>query len=141
MSNDAMERIKCLCKGVGYAKKTLAVMEKDLEILSKKIDQAKTDREKRMLLDVVKRKEREKKEAEEIVCSFMEVVDGLEEEERNVMLQLYVKKLKRDEVKKPDGKQMPMQEVDTLRKRSLRRMANYMMQLHSMEGCRLSGNV
>lgn len=132
MRNDATERIRCLCKSVGYAKKTLAVMEKDIDTLSKKIEQAKTEREKRMLLDVVKRKEREKKEAEETVYSFMKVVDGLEEEERNVMLQLYVRKLKRDEVKRLDGSLMPMQEVDTLRKRSIRRMTKYITQLCMM---------
>lgn len=132
MRNDATERIRCLCKSVGYAKKTLAVMEKDIDTLSKKIEQAKTEREKRMLLDVVKRKEREKKEAEETVYSFMKAVDGLEEEERNVMLQLYVRKLKRDEVKRLDGSLMPMQEVDTLRKRSIRRMTKYITQLCMM---------
>jgi DNA replicative helicase MCM subunit Mcm2 (Cdc46/Mcm family) len=118
-----VDRVKYLCKSVGHAKKTLDITEKDLETLRKRIQQAKSEREKKILQAVIERKERGKKEAEDIVYSFMKAVDGLENEERNVMIQLYVKGRRWREIESLDGKLIPMSKATIIYKRALRHMA------------------
>ena len=121
-NKDMTEKIRLLCKSVGPAKQTMTVARKDIDALNQKLSQATTERMKTMLQGAIEKRECEIEKAESIVCSFMNIVDGLEREERNVMMQIYLRRRKRRDVEALDGVPMSMQEVDTIRKRALRHM-------------------
>ena len=97
-NKDMTEKIRLLCKSVGPAKQTMTVARKDVSALKQKLSRVKTDRMKDMIQGAIEKRGREIEEAESIVYSFMNVVDGLDREERNVMLQLYLKGKKWSEV-------------------------------------------
>jgi len=121
-NKDMAEKIRLLCKSVGPAKQTMTTARKDIEALSQKLSQATTDRMKSMIQGAIEKREQEIEKAESIVYYFMNIVDGLDREERNVMMQLYMKGKKWSEVDSLDGSRMNASEVNTIYKRALRRM-------------------
>ena len=121
-NKDMAEKIRLLCKSVGPAKQTMTVARKDIEALNQKLSQSTTDRMKSMIQGAIEKREHEIEKAESIVYYFMNIVDGLDREERNLMMQLYLKGKKWSEVESLDGSQMNASEVNTIYKRALRRM-------------------
>lgn len=121
-NKDMTEEIRILCKSVGPANQTMIVARKDVSALKQKLSRVKTDRMKDMIQGAIEKREREIEKAESIVYSFMNAVDGLDREERNVMMQLYLKGKKWSEVDSLDGSQMDERETNTIYKRALRHM-------------------
>ena len=122
MSSNMVGQIKLLCKNVGPAKQTLTVAKKDIEVLQQKLNAAKSERMKNMIQQAIERKEKGIKRAEEIVISFMNAVDGLDSEERNVMIQLYCMQKKWTEIDSPEGGQLSKHETEKIYRRALRHM-------------------
>ena len=131
-NKDMAEKIRLLCKSVGPAKQTMTVARKDVSALKQKLSRVKTDRMKDMIQGAIEKRGREIEEAESIVYSFMNVVDGLDREERNVMLQLYLKGKKWSEVDSLDGRRISIQETIKIYRRALRHMASNAERLRAM---------
>jgi len=131
-NKDMTEKIRLLCKSVGPAKQTMTVARKDVSALKQKLSRVKTDRMKDMIQGAIEKRGREIEEAESIVYSFMNVVDGLDREERNVMLQLYLKGKKWSEVDSLDGRRISIQETIKIYRRALRHMASNAERLRAM---------
>ena len=131
-NKDMTEKIRLLCKSVGPAKQTMTVARKDIDALNQKLSQATTERMKTMLQGAIEKRECEIEKAESIVYSFMNVVDGLDREERNVMLQLYLKGKKWSEVDSLDGRRISIQETIKIYRRALRHMASNAERLRAM---------
>jgi len=123
-NKDMTEKIRLLCKSVGPAKQTMTVARKDVSALKQKLSRIKTDRMKNMIQGAIEKRGRDIEEAESIVYSFMNVIDGLDREERNVMMQLYLKGKKWSEVDSLDGRRISVQETIKIYKRALRHMAS-----------------
>lgn len=123
MNKEMADRIRFLCKAVGPAKQTIIVARKDIDALQQKLSQATTERMKNIILAAIEQRQSDQKKAEGIVASFMSTVDGLDLEERNVMIQLYIKRKKWREIDSLEGKRMNAREVNTIYKRALRNMA------------------
>ena len=123
MNKKMADRIRFLCKAVGPAKQTIIVARKDIDALQQKLSQATTERMKNIILGAIEQRQSQQKKAEAVVVSFMSSVDGLDLEERNVMMQLYIKQKKWSEIDSLAGKRMNAREVNTIYKRALRRMA------------------
>jgi hypothetical protein len=62
----------------------------------------------------------------------MNAVDGLDREERNVMMQLYLKGKKWSEVDSLDGNRISIQETIKIYKRALRHMASNAERLRAL---------
>ena len=77
-----------------------------------------------MIQGAIEKRGRDIEEAESIVYSFENVIDGLDREERNVMMQLYLKGKKWSEVDSLDGRRISVQETIKIYKRALRQMAS-----------------
>ena len=131
-NKDMTEEIRILCKSVGPANQTMIVARKDVSALKQKLSRVKTDRMKDMIQGAIEKRGREIEEAESIVYSFMNVVDGLDREERNVMLQLYLKGKKWSEVDSLDGRRISIQETIKIYRRALRHMASNAERLRAM---------
>lgn len=131
-NKDVTEKIRLLCKSVGPATQTMTVARKDVGALRQKLSRVKTDRMKDMIQGAIEKRGREIEEAESIVYSFMNVVDGLDREERNVMLQLYLKGKKWSEVDSLDGRRISIQETIKIYRRALRHMASNAERLRAM---------
>lgn len=132
-NKDMAEKIRLLCKSVGPAKQTMTVARRDIDALSQKLSQATTDRMKSMIQGAIEKREREIEKAESIVYSFMNVVDGLDREERNVMMQLYLKGKKWSEVDSLDGSQFSTRETIKIYRRALRHMASIVERLGNLQ--------
>jgi len=123
-NKDMTERIRLLCKSAGPAKQAMTVARKDVSALNQKLSRVKTNRMKDMIQCAIDNREREIEKAESIVYSFMNVIDGLDREERNVMMQLYLKGKKWSEVDSLDGRRISIQETIKIYRRALRHMAS-----------------
>jgi len=123
MNRKIVENTKLLCKSARPAMLTMLTAEKDIVTLRKRMETAKTERETIALTRALERREEEKNQAAEIVYSFKSAIDGLEEQERDVLQQLYFKGRKSKEVESLDGRIMDMREVDTIRKRAVRHLS------------------
>lgn len=124
MNRNKTEQIRLLCKSVGPAKQTMAVARKDIEVLQQKLNMATTERMKAMIENAIRRRENENKRAECIVSSFMSAVNGLDCEERNVMIQLYSKQKKWTEIDSSKGVQLSKHEVEKIYRRAIRHMCS-----------------
>jgi len=131
-NKDMTEKIRLLCKTVGAANQTMTVARKDVSALKQKLSRVKTDRMKDMIQVAIENREREIEKAESIVYSFMNVIDGLDREERNVMMQLYLKGKKWSEVDSLDGRRISIQETIKIYRRALRHMASNAERLSAM---------
>ena len=131
-NKDVTEKIRLLCKSVGPAKQTMTVARKDVGALRQKLSRVKTDRMKDMIQGAIEKRGREIEEAECIVDSFMNAVDGLDREERNVMMQLYLKGKKWSEVDSLDGNRISIQDTIKIYKRALRHMASNAERLRAL---------
>lgn len=123
MNREIAQRTKLLCKSARSAMLTMLTAEKDIATLKKKMGTARTERETIALTRALERREEERNQAAEIVYSFKSAVDGLEEQERDVLQQLYLKGRKSKEVESLDGRIMDMQAVETIRKRAIRHLS------------------
>ena len=131
-NKDMTERIRLLCKSAGPAKQAMTVARKDVSALNQKLSRVKTNRMKDMIQCAIDNREREIEKAESIVYSFMNVIDGLDREERNVMMQLYLKGKKWSEVDSLDGRRISIQETIKIYRRALRHMASNAERLRAM---------
>lgn len=89
MESRPVDYVKSLCEEYIPSKREIPLIERDLDKLRKKLSEARNDADRRVISFGIQHREEDLERAQKVVAEYEYLVRGLDEDERNIITQLY----------------------------------------------------
>ena len=89
MESRPVDYIKSLCEEYIPSKREIPLIERDLDKLRRKLSEARNDVDRRVISYGIQHREEDLERAQKVVAEYEYLVRGLDDDERNIITQLY----------------------------------------------------
>ena len=89
MESRPVDYVKSLCEEYIPSKREIPLIERDLDKLRRKLNEARNDADRRVISYGIQHREEDLERAQKVVAEYEYLVRGLDEDERNIITQLY----------------------------------------------------
>ena len=89
MESRPVDYVKSLCEEYIPSKREIPLIERDLDKLRRKLNEARNDADRRVISFGIQHREEDLERAQKVVAEYEYLVRGLDEDERNIITQLY----------------------------------------------------
>ena len=89
MESRPVDYVKCLCEEYIPSKREIPLIERDLDKLRRKLNEARNDADRRVISFGIQHREEDLERAQKVVAEYEYLVRGLDDDERNIITQLY----------------------------------------------------
>ena len=89
MESRPVDYIKSLCEEYIPSKREIPLIERDLDKLRRKLSEARNDADRRVISFGIQHREEDLERAQKVVAEYEYLVRGLDDDERNIITQLY----------------------------------------------------
>ena len=89
MESRPVDYIKSLCEEYIPSKREIPLIERDLDKLRRKLSEARNDADRRVISYGIQHREEDLERAQKVVAEYEYLVRGLDDDERNIITQLY----------------------------------------------------
>lgn len=89
MESRPVDYVKSLCEEYIPSKREIPLIERDLDKLRRKLNDARNDADRRVISFGIQHREEDLERAQKVVAEYEYLVRGLDEDERNIITQLY----------------------------------------------------
>ena len=89
MESRPVDYVKSLCEEYIPSKREIPLIERDLDKLRRKLSEARNDADRRVISYGIQHREEDLERAQKVVAEYEYLVRGLDEDERNIITQLY----------------------------------------------------
>ena len=89
MESRPVDYVKSLCEEYIPSKREIPLIERDLDKLRRKLSEARNDADRRVISFGIQHREEDLERAQKVVAEYEYLVRGLDDDERNIITQLY----------------------------------------------------
>jgi len=122
MESRPIDYVISLCEEYIPSKREIPLIERDLDKLRSKLNEAKNDADKRVINFGIQHREEDLERAQKVVSEYEYLVRGLDEDERNIITQLYSLGREWKQVIDAEGKTIHSMSISRIRKNALKHM-------------------
>lgn len=123
MESRPIDYVISLCEEYIPSKREIPLIERDLDKLRSKLNEAKNDVDKRVFNFGIKHREEDLERAQKVVSEYEYLVRGLDEDERNIIMQIYSLGRPWQQVVDDNGHPVYEKKISRYRKAALTHMA------------------
>ena len=133
MESRPVDYVKSLCEEYIPSKREIPLIERDLDKLRRKLNEARNDADRRVISFGIQHREEDLERAQKVVAEYEYLVRGLDEDERNIITQLYSLGREWKQVIDTEGNSIHSMKISRIRKNALKHMNERLFRAQNLD--------